>query len=1290
MSMSRQIMRNSKPDIDKENLSSFSGSKQRVRKLSLFELNGNQDKKRNKRNSISPRKESEGVATKEKKMTGRLFKSRLEKVCVKRKVPDIDAELEGLDKLSLACVGNVDSPDKVAKLDSGSRSTKKRMRVLSLNGLPCKSDTENADVAKKRKMAVIENVEPASVVDSKRDHKNEEEIVKDAFIVNEPSLLLSSVKMKIKENSTNKERNEGQVALQKKQAAKDKIYENGKDKKIYKIQKKCKKRMKKLMRKQYEEIQEFNRVWEDKISKLEIDHKLESAVIRSIFSEGMARSGKLKVLDDKFAKKMEENNLLKEAGLKNLEAEQLSAVYAEKQKASHWLDQVTAFSSSELRAIDRAPAGTSKTVCREVSDYVNPLELSNASDGRYDEDDTIGLCFDGQIVEFSEQTKDSPDVRNEADKESSEVVGTVCDETVDFVDPLELNDASNKERDKVETICDEIVDCVDPLELNDASNKGFDEGDTIDSADVLPLEQTEDEPQDQGANVAEQENGLQYNTASSTHMDTCTILLSETELENRDAHDLESQTTSHNEVAPLDLIDTVTTPEDRDAPVLEEDQATLRDEITNPPLVDTEGAVNELQDLGANVVEKQNDLQYEVATSETIDTSTVMQSNTELQERDAPAADSQSTSQIEAAPLDLINTVNPEPSIILDEDQETLHNEATNSTLVEPVIRLQFNVVAQVNEVVPHESASRPIEKVEIRTDHDEAGSLSTVSHEASIEPHAPHCFLLECTVTESQSTSQIESAPLDQIVEDQETLHNEAANLALVETVIPLPSNVDAQMVLHESASRPIECFENPAHHFEEGSLSTVSHEASIEAPPSLHENIATSTFDILNREFGIDVSHLYRSNFLFDHPGQEIASLNSSSLIPNSLDNELEKICKENEQLENSHKEMTLQMKSDCQNEIKETIAQILKKYEVKHQNSVSEFRSKKNELEKNHKMVLMNKRLAEAFRTNCLDFSCFDHRGIIHQGVPYSYMQYHQVSPPTGVSPNMQIQSQTVQPMQHSSPPHSSVQIQGQTVQQMQHLSLPHSSVQLPSQTVQPMQHSSPTHSSMQLPSQTVQPMQHSSPRHSSMQIQGQTVQPMQHSSLPHSSTQLPSQTVQPMQHSSQRHSSMQIPSQTVQPMQHSSLPRSSMQIPSQTLEPMQHSSMQHSSLQHSSMQSQTVQPMQHSSLPHSTQNIAPHHQFTFRSAVAAAAPPQVPLPTLPVRTLNYPPQQHLPTPHAPSTSRYMAPHLRVPHPQWNQFVAAPDQRTRVAGNRFFSCMGNVQGNRAVDAVCLSDDD
>ncbi|KAL7115815.1 hypothetical protein ACP275_04G204200 [Erythranthe tilingii] len=906
MSMSRQILRNSKSDKDKENLSNFSGSKQRMRKLSLSELDGNQDKKRNKRSSISPRKESERVATKEKKMTGRLFKSRLEKMCVKRKVPDIDAELEGLDKVSHACIGYVDSLDKVAKLDGGSRSTEKRKRVLYLNRLPCKSETENDDVAKKRKKAVIKNVEPASVVASERDHKNEEEIVKDAVIVNEPSLLLSSVKMKIKENSTSKEQNEGQVALQKKRAAKDKIYENGKDKKIYKIQKKCKKRMKKLMRKQNEEIREFHRVWEDKKSKLEIDHKLESAVIRSIYCEGMARSGKLKVLDDNFRMKMEENNLLKEAGLKNLEAEQLSAVYAEKQKASHWLDQVTAFSSSKLRAVDRAPAGTSKTVCSEVSDYVNPLELSNASDGRYDEDDTIGLCLDGQIVELSEQTKDSLHVQNEADKYSLEVVGTVCDEIVDFVDHLEFNDASNKGCDKVETICDEIVDCVDPLESNDASNKGFDEGDTIDSADVLPSEQSEDEPQDQRANVAEQQNDLQYNTPASTHMDTCTILLSETELENRDAQDLESQTTSHKEVAPVDLIDTVTTPEDRDAPVLEEDQATLRDEITNPPLVDTEAAVDELQDLGANVVEKQNDLQYKVATSETVDTSAVMQSNTEFQERDAPAAESQSTLQIEAAPLDLINTVNPEPSIILDEDQETLQNEATNSTLVELVIRLQSNVVAQVNEVVPHESASRPIENVENRTDHDDAGSLSTVSHEASIEPDTSRCFLLESTVTESQSASQIESAPFDQFVEDQETLHNEAANLALVETGIPLPSNQHAQMVLHESASRPIESFENPANHFEEGSLSTVSHEASIEAPPSLHENIATSTFDILNRELVIDVGHLYRSNFLFDHPGQEIASLNSSSLIPNSLDNELEKIRKENEQLENSHKDM------------------------------------------------------------------------------------------------------------------------------------------------------------------------------------------------------------------------------------------------------------------------------------------------------------------------------------------------------------------------------------------------
>ncbi|KAG8371313.1 hypothetical protein BUALT_Bualt13G0074700 [Buddleja alternifolia] len=163
--------------------------------------------------------------------------------------------------------------------------------------------------------------------------------------VNKDGLQCSSIKqqngkMEIGEKSAN----EDKLGL-KDEAVESAIYST-----ITKIQKKCSKRMKKLIRKQKEEIQEFNRIWEGKMKNLEGDHKLESAVIRSLHVQGSLRMDKLKVLDDNFAKKMEEHNLLKEIQLKDLEAKQLAARDEEREKANQWLAEAKA-RSSEPRSV---------------------------------------------------------------------------------------------------------------------------------------------------------------------------------------------------------------------------------------------------------------------------------------------------------------------------------------------------------------------------------------------------------------------------------------------------------------------------------------------------------------------------------------------------------------------------------------------------------------------------------------------------------------------------------------------------------------------------------------------------------------------------------------------------------------------------------------------------------------------------------------------------------------------------------------------------------------------------
>ncbi|KAL0457017.1 UNVERIFIED_CONTAM: hypothetical protein Slati_1040900 [Sesamum latifolium] len=166
-----------------------------------------------------------------------------------------------------------------------------------------------------------------------------------------------SLKMENGENCDICEDAERQILLQHEPALKEKAAASEIDNKIKKIQRKCDKRMKKLIQKHQEEIQEFHRIWEEKRVKLETDHRLESAFIRSIYGQGSVRMEKLKLLDNNFAEKMEEHHLLKYAQLRVREAEQLAAINEERHKAAHWLAKAKAC-SSEPSAVNGPPLGS--------------------------------------------------------------------------------------------------------------------------------------------------------------------------------------------------------------------------------------------------------------------------------------------------------------------------------------------------------------------------------------------------------------------------------------------------------------------------------------------------------------------------------------------------------------------------------------------------------------------------------------------------------------------------------------------------------------------------------------------------------------------------------------------------------------------------------------------------------------------------------------------------------------------------------------------------------------------
>ncbi|XP_057781993.1 helicase protein MOM1-like isoform X2 [Salvia miltiorrhiza] len=182
----------------------------------------------------------------------------------------------------------------------------------------------------------------------------EEDLNRGASNVNEGELqcmpyLDESVEQETRENSVNKDHAERLILTQQKEAGASEMDD---DDEIKKIQKKCDKRMKKLMQEHEEQIQKLKQSWKDKREKLETDHKLQSAIIRTVHGQASAAGmDKLKLLNDSFKDKIQDNNILKDAQLKNLEAKHLAVINEERRKAADLVAKAKAC-SSERRVIN--------------------------------------------------------------------------------------------------------------------------------------------------------------------------------------------------------------------------------------------------------------------------------------------------------------------------------------------------------------------------------------------------------------------------------------------------------------------------------------------------------------------------------------------------------------------------------------------------------------------------------------------------------------------------------------------------------------------------------------------------------------------------------------------------------------------------------------------------------------------------------------------------------------------------------------------------------------------------
>ncbi|XP_073151865.1 uncharacterized protein [Henckelia pumila] len=385
----------------------------------------------------------------------------------------------------------------VAALISKQKVDKKHSFLLAKQHLnyECTEEQVNSVYSKMQSLIWMYLQSSENTNDSSKDCLLADEVIyKEPFNVDEGlplnlSCKLNKVKIEIEEELFNEEHHAAQISLHEKLDPIVKAAGNEIQDEMNKKMKKCEKWMKKLIRKQEGEMRELQRTLDEQRVKLEENHKLESAVIRSIHDQGSIAIFKLKVLDDNFANKMEEHTLLKDMQLKDLKARQLAAREDESQKAANWLAEAIAC-SSELRIIkgpqnlhsqSDTDAGCSQekyvapsdpsTSARAVTFGCNNPSATLCNLESVNSDNEVGIMSLERLPVVADKHLDCVIHSNDATRETGSANLPVSGELVSSEVQLE---ELNKEASTgvIRNVSDKVVSHVDDVVLRNASSEG--------------------------------------------------------------------------------------------------------------------------------------------------------------------------------------------------------------------------------------------------------------------------------------------------------------------------------------------------------------------------------------------------------------------------------------------------------------------------------------------------------------------------------------------------------------------------------------------------------------------------------------------------------------------------------------------------------------------------------------------------------------------------------------------------------------------------------------------------
>ncbi|KAM1277260.1 hypothetical protein ACFX13_030385 [Malus domestica] len=783
-------------------------------------------------------------------------------------------------------------------------------------------------------------------------------------------------------------------------------------KSIKEIQKKLQKKMKKLIEKQSKDKNEVLRTYEEEKGRLERELKAETIVIRSCFQNNTSmRTDKLKMLE----KKIEENDNQMDLRLEHLEVSQLEARSKLREMGKRWVEEVQSWARAEL--LDRSPSGTLDPwlECSRTSECQSSEDHEDLATLRVHDFDSIVHSVAGGV------------------KAPSPTAESVPAEAVAHNVPIRTEETPARPRGAL-GITSEAASCTGFMGKNKAESSS-DVQESFVSLNPCAKTQITD-----GGTACSGVLDVSVNPCSShSSQNVVSVRAPSPEEQNHVAKrtmpdkEIESgvlETVSSNygqgnlvSVDPLaegQMLGKVTEHETVNS------SHDLHDVSVSPP--SSEGQIHELT---VTVPDKEVHLGVleNVSSKDSLESRVSL--NAPSSEEEIPEKSTEHEPVISSHGLHHVPPMSPASEEQIHEvtvampDKEvdllvlqtvSLDDEQGNLVSVDPP-RPDEQICEKATEkescevdLMVSDSAPGAYQQngVDIVTDVNSDQEMPLVSS-PRVQPVA---LVTGCSATLDQAFQNIGTRIETSDAEQEDAVSSEQQNTSqTVENTTPKSAPTVASNLPPNHELPDIEpVVQQPSYYAPDNSAPELSSAGGVEirpsedrtsnqishAPVDLVENISDLSNQTVLRpvtsstsEFGLPFSDTRATPVTSAFNSRPInAAPQGGSRAPlpsytDPLQYELERLNKQTDHILKSHEDAKLRLKGDCDKEIEEAVAEIRRKYEVKSQEIEAEFLLKKEELDSIHHKVLMNKILAEAFRSKCMDLRASGASGLQQDG-------------------------------------------------------------------------------------------------------------------------------------------------------------------------------------------------------------------------------------------------------------------------------------------------------------------